>query len=385
MSQQTAATSNNQFAAALYAELGKHSGNVFFSPLSVFAALALTHEGAGGATAQEIEQVLHISPGANEGVPELTRRLTTKGLFDRPTRNDGLELHVANALWLANDYQFRKDFLARGKDAYGAEIAALDFSKAAEASRKTINGWVEQQTSGKIVNLIQRGLAGAKLVLTDAIYMKAKWEEPFKAEQTGNSSFYLSADKKIDVPTMFANRRMNYFDGTSFQAVELPYKGERLSAVIFLPKDKNGLASLEKTATAANLSAWMASLKPSRLPVLLRLPKFKITQSHSLAPILESLGIRQAFKPEAANFSGMTEQERGLYISDVIHKAYVEVDEEGTEAAAATAVVMEAGAAYHKEPDPILFIADHPFLFLICDNDSGSILFLGRLANPSAE
>jgi serpin B len=299
--------------------------------------------------------------------------------------HDGYQLHVANALWAEQDYKFLDSFLKLTESDYGAGFNPVDFKGATETARLTINQWVEQKTENKIRDLLKPGMVNpaTRLVLTDAIYFKADWQAQFQEAQTEDEKFYLStAHKNVTAPLMHRSGGYNYFDGGKFQILELPYKSGELSMIVFLPKDMDGLPVFEESLTAPKVRQWLSQLRP--VPrVIVTFPKFKVTEQLELGSTLGAMGMPKSFDQGAADFSGMTGN-RELFLSAVIHKAFIDVNEAGTEAAAATAAVM-MGMAMHA-PDaapPPEFRADHPFVFLIRDNRSGGILFMGRVTDPT--
>jgi serpin B len=295
--------------------------------------------------------------------------------------HDNYQLSVANALWAQKGYSFLEAFLSLLKNDYGAGLNQVDFKGATEATRVTINQWVEQKTQDKIKDLLKPGAlrADTRLVLTNAIYFKGNWDTQFDKAQTKDEDFFLSAEQKVTAPLMHREGGFNYLDGGTFQALEIPYKGKELSMVILLPKDRAGLPALEQSLSAEHTQQWLSKLAPAS-KVVVTLPKYKMTQEFELGTQLAAMGMPQAFE-SSADFSGMTGH-RDFAISNVIHKAYVDVIEEGTEAAAATAVTMRAMAIRVPTQPPPVFRADHPFLFLIRENQSNSILFLGRVVDP---
>ena len=376
---------NNAFALDLYARLRTGDGNRFLSPWSISAALAMTYAGARGATAAEMAKTLHFDlPSAQ--LHEAFHHLIAE-LHSRNTPRDGskddpdVQLVTANALWVQAGLPLLPDFLKLIEANYGGGLHTVDFHGATEAARQTINARVQEQTRDKIKELLKRGILGplTELVLTNAIYFKALWAAPFAAAQTRPDDFHVSNQDKVRVAMMNQTGPFGYLDGGTFQALELPYKGNTLSMVILLPKSVDGLAALESAMTLEKLDAWLKKVSPQRVRV--SLPKFKLTGEFRLDEVLKELGMPSAFQADSADFSGMTGT-RELSISAVVHKAFVEVQEKGTEAAAATAVVM--GRAAMIAPPPTAFRADHPFLFLIRDVQSGAILFLGRLVRPEA-
>ncbi len=367
---------NTDFGLSLYAQLRSQEGNLFFSPLSLSLALAMTYAGARGQTAEQLAAVLHF-PADQQQLHPAIAALSKDLHADRDTQ--GYQLSVANALWGQKGSRFREDFLTTTKTYYSAGLNEVDFRTAAEDARQTINAWVAQQTKDKIKDLIAPGVldASTRLVLTNAIYFKGEWVSRFMKAQTKKEEFKVSADRQVTVPLMQQTGFFKYFEGDNFQALELPYVGGTLSMVVLLPKKADGLAEFEHSLTAQNLSTWLPQLQQHE--VVVTLPKFKVTAALTLNEALSRLGMPLAFSA-AADFSGTSEEE-ALYISAVIHQAYVKVNEEGTEAAAATAGVMRNLSA---SLPPAIFRADHPFVFLIRDNSSGSILFLGRLVQPQS-
>jgi len=376
------AQANNAFALDLYANLREQPGNLFLSPHSIHVALAMTSAGARGQTAQQMANVLHFTlpqdklPGAFAG---LIKDLNTGGkIGDREL----YKLVVANALWAQKDYPFHADFQNVVSANYGAALGRVDFINATEDARLEINRWVEKQTNDKIKDLLQPGVLTplTRLVLTNAIYFKSNWANQFPKFATRDAPFHVTSDKTTQVKMMHQAERFAYLEADGLQAVELPYIGNRLSMVVLLPAKVDALGELEKTLTGAKLTEWVGGLKARR--VQLALPRFTFSSQFSLSRTLQSLGMTDAFSPAAADLSGIATVDK-LFIQAVIHKAFVDVNEEGTEAAAATAVAI--GVKAILEPDqPVVFTADHPFLFVIRHRDSGTILFLGRVVNPAA-
>ncbi len=367
---------DNAFSIALYGQVHNQSGNLFFSPESISTALAMAYAGARGETASEMAKTLHFTLPPERLHPAMGAVLSALN-----ATHPGYQLSVANALWAQHGYTFLDDFLTLLKNDYGAGLMQVDFRGAAEAARVTINQWVEQKTQDKIKDLLQAGAlrADTRLVLTNAIYFKGDWETPFDKTLTKDGDFYLTPAKTVKAPMMHREGGFNYFDGGTFQVLEIPYRSKELSMIVFLPNDRSGLPALEKSLTAANTKQWLRQLAPAS-KVIVTMPKFKMTQEFELSAVLGRMGMPQAFSSRA-DFSGMTGKS-DFAISAVIHKAYVDVNEEGTEAAAATAVTMRAMAMRVPEHPPITFLADHPFILLIRDNHSDGILFMGRMADP---
>jgi serpin B len=374
------AEANNAFAIDLYSQLRSRDGNLFFSPESISTALAMTYAGARNQTAVEMAKTLHFTLP-----PGLLHPAMGALLADLNAPHAGYQLQVANALWAQQGYPFRLDFLKLTNTDYAAGLNQVDFKSAPDAARATINEWVAQKTEDKIKDLIAPGelTRETRLVLTNAIYFKGDWDGQFDKTQTSEADFHISPSQTIKAPQMHRQGAFNYFDGQSFQALEIPYKSKELSMIVFLPVATDGLPAFEQSLTPATLQKALSQLRPEP-KVILTLPKFKMTQQFGLAGTLSAMGMRQAFQKDAADFSGMiADSHNRLYISAVIHKAYIDVNEEGTEAAAATGILMARPTAVMRPRPPVIFRADHPFLFLIRDNRSGSILFLGRVADPA--
>jgi len=362
------AKGNSAFAFDLYSRLSSRRGNLFFSPLSISTALAMTYGGAQGATAEEIAAALRFPFGQERLHPVFADLLQQiKG------KSQALELSLANGLWAQRGCEFRESFMDLVRTHYGAELRELDLAAAAEACR-IINEWAETETRGKIRDLIEPGMLGplTRLVLANAIYFKGDWASPFKKEQTSDAPFTITPNRKATVPMMHQQEWFGYMETESFQALQLPYAGWDLAMVVFLPREAEGLSDFEMRLTPEQVEESLKGLHPLYLPVFL--PRFRVTSAFTLNDVLREMGLRLAFNPSGADFSGLTGR-GGLFISSVIHKAYVSVDEMGTQAAAVTGELKLMGIA------PV-FRADHPFLFLIRDRRSGSILFLGRVTNP---
>ena len=369
---------DNQFAVDLYAQLDREQQgkNLFFSPTSTSVALAMTAAGARGPTQSEMAEVLHLDADLAQAHAHYHQLLAQ---WNAVGEKRAYQLRVANRLWGQKGFPVLPEFLALTRQQYGAELLLLDFAQAVAASQE-INRWVEQQTNGKIKDLIPPGSLNTmtRLVLTNAVYYKGDWVQPFDKQNTREENFTVSAQAKVKVPLMHQQTKMGYTAEETFQMLELPYAGQGLSMVVLLPKQVGGLPELEKTLTVDKLASLMSKLHIREVNAFL--PKFKLETSFGLNPTLEAMGMKRALSREA-DFSGISSAE-ALYISAVLHKAYVDVNEEGTEAAAATGVVMMAMSARLPQPIPV-FRADHPFLFLIRDTKAGNILFMGRLTNPT--
>ena len=371
-----AANANNAFALALYRQLAGNEGDLFYSPYSIYTALMMANAGAAGETAAQMEQALAIElPGSDvhAALNALNLTLLNNSQFDgKPV----FSFNVANQLWGQKDFAFNEQFLNTLSANYNADLKTVDFSDS-ENARALINLWVAAQTNDKIKDLIPAGVLDAltRLVLTNAVYFKAAWMNQFDPSKTALGNFTLADGSQVDVPMMHAQRSMQAFVNEGLEVVELPYEGGMYSMVLVMPA-QGSLADFEASLDADRLDAVLGSL--STASVTLSMPKFKLESSFGLSEAMKTLGMTDAFTPGIADFSGM-EDTRSLYISDLLHKAYVDVNEEGTEAAAATAVVVGM-TSMPAESYTISF--DHPFLFLIRDIQTNAILFMGRLADP---
>lgn len=368
---------NNAFALDLYGHLADKQGNLLFSPTSIQTALAMTWAGARGQTAEQMARTLHLdqTPHAGEQLGSLLRDLNSGGA------KSGYELSVANALWGLKAYPFLPAYLDTVEKNYGGHLAELDFTADPEGSRQAINQWVANQTRDKIQDLMPQGsiTPATRLVLTNAIYMKGKWQQPFEHSQTHDADFFQSPSRKVTAPFMFQFSHFRYAEDADVQVLELPYGTGELAMRIFLPRRSDQLTALEHSLADSRFAELSGKLQ--RQEVRVWLPKFKTEASYHLEDVLPGMGIKLAFEPHQADFTGMTSQSQ-FFINTVIHKAYINTDEEGTEAAAATGVGMRATAIMAHPPEPKQFRADHPFVFAIVHQPSGAILFLGRLMSP---
>lgn len=376
---QDAAAGVNRFAVALHQRLARQTDdNLFFSPYSIVSALAMTSLGARGATLAEMNTALQFP----RGVPHAAFAAQDR-LLNAP--NAPYQLAVANALWGQRGLGFEAEFLAATKTSYGAGLEEVDFRGNPEASRTRINNWVSGKTNGRIPDLIPPGFITpmTRLVLTNAIYFKGDWAAAFNRDGTNeNDQFRLPRGGTTSVAMMNRVGRYSHFDGGTFQALVMPYRGDDLSMVVLLPNTVDGLPALEQSLTGEKLREWVN--KAVAREVQVSFPRFKLTRRlDSLSTDLQALGMKLAFT-ESADFSAMTSQTQ-LCIDAVVHKAFVEVNEQGTEAAAATGVGMRTTSIGPDPARPVVFRADHPFLFLIRDNRSGVVLFMGRVMNPSAQ
>ena len=369
------AAASNQFGFDLYGRIRTKEGNLFFSPSSISNCLAMAYAGAKGQTAVEMSKVLHTQFGPRplaDAWASLNKDLAS-------TADKGFELSVANALWGQKGYGFLPDYLTLVKTGFGAGFEELDFAANAEGARQTINKSVEKLTREKIKDLIGPGMlsSATRMVLTNAIYFKGAWAVPFVKSLTKDEDFTVGPDKKVRAPMMVLTESFQYADAGDCQALALPYKGGAIAMIVLLPKKPDGLADLEKGLTAEALADRLSRMKGQEVEVYL--PKFKFAAEMLLSRTLTDMGMPEAFDAGKADFKGVNGGQEPLWISEVIHKAFVDVNEEGTEAAAATATVMEGGEP--PAPPPV-FRADRPFVFVIRDVRSGAVLFVGRVANP---
>ncbi len=379
---------NNRFAFDLYSQLNKEEdGNIFYSPYSISSALAMTYEGAEGQTADEMQSVFH-SP--QDGI----LRPNFAAIYnDINSGTRDYELRTGNALWVQQDYALLEDYKTVTERYYGGKAANLDFVQETEESRKTINRFIEEQTNNKIRDLIPQGFLDpmTRLVLTNAIYFKGTWEWQFDASLTRDQDFKVTPDKTVKVPMMYMDNdkaKFNYADLGDLQILEIPYKGGDVSMLVLLPEqgeefDYETRETIEYSYTLEDIELSHEKLEEYKMQMAetkmdaIYLPKFEFDTKYFMKETLIAMGMPTAFSM-GADFSGMTGN-RDLFISFVIHQAYVRVDEQGTEAAAATAVGMELKAAMPSN----VFRADHPFIFIIQQKDTGNILFLGKVVDPT--
>jgi serpin B len=378
----TFATDNRAFALDAYKALTASHDNLVFSPTSISLALAMTYAGAVGTTAGEMATALHFTLPPERLHPAfdaLDLALAARGEGALGADGGPMRLHVVNAAWAEKTYTFKADYLDTLAMSYGAGIYLLDFMHAPDASRITINDWVADATEQKIKDLLAPEAIdpATRLVLTNAVYFNAAWKNPFDPENTHDGTFTRVDGSTVTTPFMGAHLDGALgVQGDGFAAVALPYQDDRLDMLLIVP-DSGTLASFEASLDAAKLDAIMASMVSQ--PVVLGMPRFKIETGQSLATLLQGLGMNAAFVFGQADFSGM-DGTHDLYIGDVIHKAFIAVGEKGTEAAAATAVVMKAGSA---PPSGLMLFADRPFLYILRDQPTGAILFMGRVLDPT--
>ncbi len=367
---------NSVFAIALYQNLRSSEGNIFFSPYSLSAALALTYGGARGKTKEEMAQALRFSLDQANLHPAFQR---LESRLNEIQNSGEVRLAIANSIWPERTYKLLDSYISLVKEHYGVSIRPVDYKFNYEKARKTINAWVENKTQGNIKDLIQPEILSnlTRLVLVNAIYFNGDWEHQFKEGLTKSAPFYISPSQSINVPLMAQARKLGYAKMDLGQILELPYTGRKLSMFIILPYKKDGLKEIEENLSVQNLAEWKKELKEEHVKIFL--PRFEIKCGYRMNQTLKSMGMIDAFNMRRADFSGMDGNRDGLYISEVLHRAFVKVNEAGTEAAASTAVVMMGKSI--RPPAPV-FRADHPFIFMIQENQTGSILFMGRVQNP---
>lgn len=373
-------TANNGFAFDLYKRVARLPDNVTFSPASISMAIAMTWPGAKGETAAQIKKTMHFEsePSAvAEGWGKTTRALTSRTMT----------LRIANRLFGEKTYSFEQPFLDTAKSAFGAPLEPVDFKTAHEAARGRINGWVEEQTEKRIKELVPPRVltSDSRLVLANAVYFLAGWSTPFDKARTSDAPFFVKGTTEKALPTMHKTEKLMATKADGMTLVELPYVNGEAAMIVVVPDKRDGIGALEAGISAAKLDAWRKSLKPHA--VELAMPRFEITTpSLSLANDLKALGMSLAFDPKLADFTGIGKpqgDDAGFFLGAVVHKAFVHVDEKGTEAAAATAVVGARTTSVETPPPPLKVTVDHPFLFFILEKDTGLVLFVGRVVDPS--
>lgn len=375
------ADGNTAFAVDLYEHVaGQEDGNFFYSPYSISVALAMTWAGARGQTEQDMASTMHFTldqDALHPAVNQLDLALTSRGQGASGADDEPFRLNIANSIWGQKGKTWEPDFLDTLAVNYGAGLRTLDFNADPEGSRDTINGWVEDKTEDRIKDLLPEGsiTPNTVMVLTNAIYFNAAWLSPFEKEATRDGDFTLGDGSTATVPFMHQMTSYGYFAGTDFEALEMPYDGGELSMVILLPGEGVGIDGLEGDLDNA-LQTSLSGLEDKMVD--LSLPKFEFETPLPLTQILKDMGMESAFDA-SADFSGMDGM-GGLAITDVLHKAFVAVNEKGTEAAAATAVVVGETSAPVAD---ITVSVDRPFIFLIRDIDTGAVVFLGRVMDPS--
>jgi len=371
----TLVKNNNRFAFELYNNIGSEPQNMFCSPYSISAALAMTYTGAREKTEKQMNDVFHF------GTNDQTLYNKYHALFNYINglnAGDMLNIYTANSIWAQKDFKFKTAFIDNIKNSFNSEVKTVDFIKETEKCRTDINAWVEQQTNQKIKDLIQPHILDdlTRLVLVNAIYFKAAWDMPFDVKATKKIDFYMDETTKITTDFMVADNTYKLYQGDTYKAIELPYGKGKMSMLLILPNSKTGLKELQKNLNVDfynDLETKLASAKAK-----LYLPKFNTSSAFELSEVLKKMGMPEAFT-DNADFSGMTGR-KDLKISKVIHKTFINVDEAGTEAAAATAVVVSMKSVLLNMVE---FKFDHPFMFIIKENTYNSVLFAGNIYNPT--
>jgi serpin B len=367
---------NSEFALDMYHKVRCDEGNIFFSPYSISAAFAMTYAGARCETQTQIARALHFSLDPCQLHLGFS---TLHAQFQKLQENSPFRLNIANALWIQKEYELLQTFVELNQKYYEANLFKLNFHEDPEGSRIKINDWVEDKTEGKIRDIIPAGAIQTltRLVLTNTIYFKAEWQHTFSAHKTKEQDFWITPEENIKVQMMSQKEHYGFWEDKALQILEMPYIRQDLSMIVFLPRKRDGLSDLESKLNIENINRWLSDL--NRQQVNVSFPKFTTTQNIDLKTILSALGMVDAFTHNA-DFSGI-EPKKELYITDALHKAFIDVDEIGTEAAAATAVI---GGITSIQPPEVVpeFRADHPFFYLIRDNKTKSFLFMGRLSRP---
>lgn len=373
---------NAEFAFDFYQAVRGADGNVFFSPYSISLALAMTYAGARGETEKQMADTLHFDLPQDRLHPAfnaLDLELAARGESRKGQEEGAFRLRMANSIWGQTGYEFLDEFLDVLAQNYGVGLRLIDFVKAPEESRLAINDWASEQTEDRIKDLFPQGIINSltRLVLANAVYFKAAWSHPFDEELTRDGAFHLLDGSQVTVPMMAQGEEFGYAEGDGYQAVELPYVGEELSMVILLP-GAGRFDEFEGSLHAGRVKAIMGDL--TQTSVALTMPRFTFDSAFELAETLANMGMPDAFVMGAADLSGM-DGTHDLFIRQVVHKAFVSVDEAGTEAAAATGVAIALRGVAQR---PVEVTIDRPFVFLIRDIQTGAVLFVGRVVNPSA-
>lgn len=362
---------NNQFALKFYSQIAQNNDeNILFSSWSIFTAFSLAYEGARSDTAQEIRVMFEFPNDDN-----LRRSLFKDVQNDLNVKDTNYSLNTANALWIKEDYEIKEDYIDTAKMYYDSQVENVDFFS--DKGISIINEWVKIKTNNKIEAILEKDSTDdlTRIVITNAIYFNGYWLYPFLAEWTEVKDFHIRQGKTVNVSMMYQTRILNYTQNELLEVLELPYKGEKISMLILLPKEIEGLKDVEKILNVDNLSYWRKSLSKTNLDVIL--PKFKAETKYHLKDNLQKMGMEIPFDKFKADFSGINETEQ-LYIDQAVHKAFVNVSELGTEAAAATVTGIVG-----RIVRPVTFRADHPFIFIIQDIQTGNILFIGKVVNPA--
>lgn len=382
------ADANADFGFDLFRAIEPAGRNAVLSPHSIAVALAMARSGAAGETARQMDQVLRLQPDASAAYRSLATALAAVRAVPEPGPDGrwhdvpAYVLAIANGLFCQEGWSFREAFRRRVTDDFGAEFRELDFGRP-ETARSAINQWAEDKTQKRIKDLVSPGILGAdtRMVLANAIHLKASWAERFPEAATEDAPFFVAPGRSVTTPRMRKTADLAYSETPEAQVVEIPYRGDDTGMLVVLPKEKDGLDALVRSFSGEKLRSWTTGLRARAVSV--ELPRFTFTWRLELRAMLEKLGMTDAFDANKADFTGIA-TDKSLFIGAVLHKAFVAVDEKGTEAAAATAVEMEYSSV-RVPAKPIPFVADHPFLFLLRHEKTGTILFLGQVVDPTAK
>lgn len=366
---------DNQFGLEIFQDINKlqtEQKNTMISPMSISLALAMVYNGTDGNTKSQVENMLHKSGLTSEDINQNYKDLVSA----LASHDSKVELNVSNAIFYRNTFPVKDDFISANKKFYEAEVSGLDFTKNTDAVN-TINGWVNTKTKGKIDKIIEQIRPEDIMFLLNAIYFNGEWKYRFDTDQTTSQLFIKEDNTSIQVPTMTIENSFNYYNDTNFEMLEMPYGSGKFSMLVLLPKTGKKTSDVISSISPNNLESWLSKLSETKKTVLL--PKFEFKFDKSLVSNLQDLGMADAFDPAKANLSGISSAAK-LFISEVMHKSYIKVDEKGTEAAAVTGVTVGTTSV---GPDLAVFRADHPFVFLIREKDTNSILFVGKVVDPS--
>ena len=375
-----AARAINTFSMELFKKLSKKDKNLIVSPYSVSSALAMCYLGAEGTTAKEMEQALHFNTSIHASFAALQKRMND-------VSTDTAVVQVANALWPSVKMKMKDEFVQRVKEYYRAPIQQLDFSNNPKASADTINAWTKEKTRGRITNIVserdfRQSKSSTSLVLTNAVYFRSQWAKEFSPKLTKRAPFFMENGATRNVDLMSQRGSFAYYDTGKAQLLRLPYKNDAFEMIVMLPKKDISIAQQVETLSTSDLERWLG-LSQNK-DVLVFLPKFRLEQTFELVDPLKEMGMKEAFSETKADFRRIgTLNNVSPYIGKVRHKTFIEVGERETEAAAVTAVITVGATSFGgKRPEPILFRADRPFIYLIRDRATGVILFVGRYADP---
>jgi len=376
---ETTAPPETRFTFKLFRELAGQdpSANIFFSPCSVMFCLAMVYDGARGETRTGMANALELSGLDSAGLENAVARLRL--VLD--AHQAGVQLLISNSLWCNQSIQVDPAYTARAHEIYDAEVQQVDFAASNAAAR--VNAWVSEKTAAKIPHMVDSLDPLTLLVALNAIYFKGLWEQPFQRDWTRDQPFTTGSGKEKILPRMLQRGRFRYFEQPEFQVVVLPYQGSRIAMHVLLPARNSSLQKLHALLGAARWEGWTKRLAPMKGSV--QLPRFKMSYTAQLRGALVNLGMERAFDPKRAEFGGIRKEPPPVWIDQILHRAVAEVNEEGTEAAAATMTVMRAASAMRPRPEPEFeMIVDRPFLFLIRDETSGNVLFMGSVVDPNA-